>query len=503
MREAFKENLETIESDRPEGVVSILYSTEWVEQRLGVEHDTYHDTDREEPELQPFIVAGRPAAEQVEAWRRAHRHQQIRRKCVRLVTTQLRQICGDAPFEVLRDPSTGFTRVTPRQMFNHLFAHHAPVTPDVKTSVDDRLKEQFDMADPAPFETKVKHMQECQLLSLDFPNPITPEKLTEELADCFGRAQIRPQRWLEWENKPTSAKTWPNTMSFFRTGFDEYKALANIAGETTPTINNIDASSDGDSTIDSMVTREELANVLDNLACAVTSGQSNEALDPRFDDLLTLVKKIDGRLVKMEKTLLELRSGGVGSGGGGSNDTKRDYDRQQRENDRQHSTRYCWSHGYAVGPGHDSSTCSKKKEGHKDNDATRANPMGGSTYGAGFGKKPNGSEAELDAEEEAKSTTPATTVTPRYHLRPRPGGINSMLSEATDRACRVIRGEAPLAQPEERVEAPRQRTARFSDDTAFPKKTTRRIKRQRRTQAEAEGEQKRALDHRRRLVTRQ
>ena len=390
MRNAFKENLETIESDRLEGLASILYSTDWVEQLLGMEHDTYHDTDLEEPELQPYIVAGRPVAEQVESWRRSHQHQQIRRECVRQVTTQLRQICGDAPFEVLRDSATGFTRVTPRQMFNHLFAHHAPVTPEVKTSVDDRLKEPFDMADPAPFEKKLKDMQECQLLSLDFPNPITLERLTEYLADCFCQAQISPQRWLEWQNKPTSAKTWPNAMSFFRTGFDEYKALANITGATTPTINNIDASIAGDSISDSTVTQEQLATILDNLACAVTSGQSNEALDTRLDDLITMVKKIDGRLGKMEKTLQELRSGGVSSGGGGSNDRSQ-WDRQQRENDRQHSTRYCWSHGYAVGPGHDSSTCSKKKEGHKDS-ATRANTMGGSAYGAGFGKKPNGSE---------------------------------------------------------------------------------------------------------------
>ena len=39
---------------------------------------------------------------------------------------------------------------------------------------------------------------------------------------------------------------------------------------------------------------------------------------------------------------------------------------------------YCWTHGYRVKVGHNSTTCSNKAEGHQ-NVATRANTMGGST----------------------------------------------------------------------------------------------------------------------------
>ena len=41
---------------------------------------------------------------------------------------------------------------------------------------------------------------------------------------------------------------------------------------------------------------------------------------------------------------------------------------------------YCWSHGYHVAANHNSKNCRNKKPGHQD-EATRDNPMNGSTYG--------------------------------------------------------------------------------------------------------------------------
>ena len=44
---------------------------------------------------------------------------------------------------------------------------------------------------------------------------------------------------------------------------------------------------------------------------------------------------------------------------------------------------YCWTHGYQVGTGHNSLSCSNKAPGHKDT-ATRANTMGGSSANKGW-----------------------------------------------------------------------------------------------------------------------
>ena len=46
-------------------------------------------------------------------------------------------------------------------------------------------------------------------------------------------------------------------------------------------------------------------------------------------------------------------------------------------------TGYCWSHGYMVGKTHNSGTCLKKKDGHKDT-ATCADIKGGCTFNGGW-----------------------------------------------------------------------------------------------------------------------
>ena len=50
---------------------------------------------------------------------------------------------------------------------------------------------------------------------------------------------------------------------------------------------------------------------------------------------------------------------------------------------------YCWSCGYKLRVGHNSKTCKRKKEGHKE-DATRKNIMGGSAHNKSWGNQPNG-----------------------------------------------------------------------------------------------------------------
>jgi hypothetical protein len=54
-----------------------------------------------------------------------------------------------------------------------------------------------------------------------------------------------------------------------------------------------------------------------------------------------------------------------------------------RKSYKTNNDNYCWSHGYQVGLNHTSDNCTKKSPGHKDN-ATKANIMGGDTWGSEF-----------------------------------------------------------------------------------------------------------------------
>jgi hypothetical protein len=54
-----------------------------------------------------------------------------------------------------------------------------------------------------------------------------------------------------------------------------------------------------------------------------------------------------------------------------------------RKSYKTNNENYCCSHGYQVGLNHTSANCTKKVPGHKDN-ATKANIMGGDTWGSKF-----------------------------------------------------------------------------------------------------------------------
>jgi hypothetical protein len=54
-----------------------------------------------------------------------------------------------------------------------------------------------------------------------------------------------------------------------------------------------------------------------------------------------------------------------------------------RKSYKTNNKNYCWSHGYQVGLNHTSANCTKKAPGHKDN-ATKANIIGGDTWGSEF-----------------------------------------------------------------------------------------------------------------------
>jgi hypothetical protein len=56
-------------------------------------------------------------------------------------------------------------------------------------------------------------------------------------------------------------------------------------------------------------------------------------------------------------------------------------------------TGYCHTHGYCVHKSHTSEKCKKKKRGH-ENEATRADTMGGSNKNQGWETNPNPSDGE-------------------------------------------------------------------------------------------------------------
>jgi hypothetical protein len=121
----------------------------------------------------------------------------------------------------------------------------------------------------------------------------------------------------------------------------------------------------------------QMVTSLDNLALAAV--QKNETLEQmiKINEMKEItLKNLMTQLAKEKETsskLLDiihkagLKTGGHNnSSGSGSTSSKWD------------PNGYCWTHGYKVTKNHNSKTCKTRKEGHQE-DATRANTMGGST----------------------------------------------------------------------------------------------------------------------------
>ena len=96
--------------------------------------------------------------------------------------------------------------------------------------------------------------------------------------------------------------------------------------------------------------------------------------------------------LQSQKHLLEIISGGAGGSGNGGDGDGGDGGKDKKWINGKHiwdTGHYFWSHGFMAREGHGSATCSKKKEGHKD-EATRKKhhewmPFWETTYMTGAG----------------------------------------------------------------------------------------------------------------------
>ena len=133
--------------------------------------------------------------------------------------------------------------------------------------------------------------------------------------------------------------------------------------------------------LDDTLTR--LDGYLDNLAAAATTERTT--LAQLIENNATLTASV----TSLTASVASLTSAYAILAAGNNNAPKLTGNNKQqpRSSDRKPSylavDGYCWTHGYRVRKGHDSSTCKDKAEGHKDG-ATRSNTMNGSTANKGW-----------------------------------------------------------------------------------------------------------------------
>ncbi len=190
-----------------------------------------------------------------------------------------------------------------------------------------------------------------------------------------------PRPTDDWEALARNNKTWTAWKTHYRAAHIARKRQMLAAGATSST-GLANAVTGGDDPTISPDTFARLDRYLDNLAAAATNErttltqliENNATLTANIATLTASVASLTAAYTILAATKDNLPA----APGRQCNNTT---------NANQPSYLavggYCWTHGYRVRKGHDSSNCRAKAEGHKDG-ATRANIMNGSTANKGW-----------------------------------------------------------------------------------------------------------------------
>ena len=196
--------------------------------------------------------------------------------------------------------------------------------------------------------------------------------------------------YLVWEKKAAADRKWDPAKKYFCAALRDFEELSKLTtGEAGLTENAAVANKSTEQQV-----REEIAEKLgesfDTLAMATTAKNDTIEIlvktirEPTTTNsaLTATFKKITNQLERAQSKSGQNGNNGA-SGGGASGDGR--WPRWCNPN------AYCFTCGYKLRRGHDSSTCNNGKGNTSHmKEATRQNTMGDRTAHAGFGNAPNG-----------------------------------------------------------------------------------------------------------------
>jgi hypothetical protein len=187
-----------------------------------------------------------------------------------------------------------------------------------------------------------------------------------------------PRLTDDWEAKAPADKTWPNWKQHYHAAHTARHRQLLAAGTATMGSAHAVTMADTDPIMDTTIAK--LNEYLDNLAAAATNlkstlQQSTESNATLTTNVATLTANITA--LTSANTLLVTHLGGTAPPNLAQLATTAT-GKKKKQRTPLDPNGYYWSHEYRVGVGHNSSTCTNKRDEHQDG-ATRANTMGGST----------------------------------------------------------------------------------------------------------------------------
>ena len=194
-----------------------------------------------------------------------------------------------------------------------------------------------------------------------------------QLQTSAAKSGLVNNKYTTWKKKPAADRTWALAKTFFREAFADVDDLQAISAKSLLGANA--ATHQPPAAAGRL--QPEVVQAMDNLAMAALA--KNATVEEMSASLKTLMEN-NSTLTKEVARLTALCNKCPPNDGAGA--------KPACDPDG-----YCWTHGYRCKVGHNSKTCTKRADGHKE-ESTRKNPMGGNMRVKGWGNEPNGSERE-------------------------------------------------------------------------------------------------------------
>ena len=295
----------------------------------------------------------------------------------RAVAKFIRDAVDEIWYRDLRDPRAFYTNVTAAQLLAHLDANCGGLHPAELVNLPTEMLSYYTETEGIP--EYIHKLEEAQRKLARASLPMTDAQLLAiASASVLGSGHFaRPTD--EWEALPPDRKTWAAWKTHYRAAHIARKRQLLAAGKARPpSFGAANAVTSAYTTEDSISSEalSKLDGYLDNLAAAATTEKTTLAqLIENNATLTATVTSLTASVAALSSAYTLLANGHPAPVPAKPTTT--------RKPSYLAVGGYCWTHGYRVKKGHDSTTCKEKAEGHKDA-ATRANTMGGSVANKGW-----------------------------------------------------------------------------------------------------------------------
>ena len=315
--------------------------------------------------------------EQLRIWRL---HNAVEKACKKVISV----LIPERYYRTLKNRYTQFANVTTIEILRHLLTEYGQLSDQAVQDNDVLMKQ--DINGETDFEDLVLQIEDA-VENVASQNPYTDRQVVSISFTLVERCGFYHEDCRDWKRKAAADKTWTNFKSHFSRAFKEVRESSSSVRTTGSSHYCQREAAERVEAQNAVNTETQLA--LANFVSAATADRDTIA------SLTKTIAKLSHELSKANTAITDLTKqlGNAtitpSENGGGRPLRKRklknmatDIHGKEREwnhknNDFYDPMGYCWSHGFRCRIGHNSSTCTYKKDGHIDT-ATRANTQGGS-----------------------------------------------------------------------------------------------------------------------------